>query len=295
MREDDYPALYRSADAGSLSGQRRFLVGTRVRLYGLLLAAVGGGFSAMVGGVDLFGLLGLVSFVAAVGAELYVLTEKPDQLWYSGRAAAESTKTLTWRYMVGGEPFPISLAQTGAEPAFLSRLDEILPDLEDLDLAPLLTADAQITPAMVEARTQNLDVRKALYRQARIDDQRSWYARKARWNARRSSRLSLAALFLECAGIVFAAAKAFAFTDVDLLGLLAAGAAGLTAWSQAKQYQTLSRAYFVASQELATIRSHVDRVTDEGEWARLVSEWEEAISREHTLWRASRTARQGAL
>ena len=294
MRDEDYPALYRSADAGSMNGQRRFLRATRVRLWGLVLAAVGGGFSLAVGRVDAFGLLGLVAFIAALGAELYMLTEKPDHQWYSGRAAAESAKTLTWRYMVGGQPFPVDGPADAADDAFLARLSEILHDLSELDLAPLLTTDQQITPAMKALRSRSLDERKQAYRQDRIDDQRAWYAAKAQWNARQSSRWSLAALTLECTGIVFAAAKAFGALQVDLLGLLAAAAAGLTAWSQAKQYQTLGRAYAVASQELATIRTHLDRPTAEAEWARLVQEWEEAISREHTLWRASRSAAPSA-
>ena len=38
-----------------------------------------------------------------------------------------------------------------------------------------------------------------------------------------------------------------------MIAIGAAAAAALTAWAQAKQYQTRNRAYFVASQELATI------------------------------------------
>jgi conflict system pore-forming effector with SLATT domain len=45
----------------------------------------------------------------------------------------------------------------------------------------------------------------------------------------------------------------------------------------------------VASQELSTISGQVDLTTTEEDWAHFVDQAEEAISREHTLWRASRT------
>ena len=76
---------------------------------------------------------------------------------------------------------------------------------------------------------------------------------------------------------------------IDLLGLAGAVIAAGAAWVQAKQHQTLANAYAVASQELAAISAQVDWASGEQEWAHFVDQAEEAISREHTLWRASRT------
>jgi SMODS and SLOG-associating 2TM effector domain 1 len=45
----------------------------------------------------------------------------------------------------------------------------------------------------------------------------------------------------------------------------------------------------VASQELSAISGQVDWSASERDWAHFVDQAEEAISREHTLWRASRT------
>ena len=45
----------------------------------------------------------------------------------------------------------------------------------------------------------------------------------------------------------------------------------------------------MTSQELAAISGQVDWAATEAEWAHFVDQAEEAISREHTLWRASRT------
>jgi hypothetical protein len=65
----------------------------------------------------------------------------------------------------------------------------------------------------------------------------------------------------------------------------------VTAWVQAKQYQNLATAYGVTSQELSSVASEVATLTDEALWARFVREAEQTISREHTLWRASRGVR----
>ena len=284
----DYPALYQSADASSLTGQRRFLNATRVRLAGLVIAAAGGAFTASIGAVDVFGVLALVGFAGAIAAEAYILLTKPDRVWYEGRAAAESVKTLAWRYSVGGEPFPASLNEGVAVDLFLARLGEILQDLKDLNLTPTLTANVQITAEMRRLRIGGFNDRRAAYGSARIEDQRSWYAAKATWNEVRAQRWSIAVVGFEIFGLAAGGVKAFTAVDVDLLGLAAAVAAVFTAWRHAKQYETLNHAYFVASQELASIASQVERHRDDDNWAQFVQEAEDAISREHTLWRASR-------
>jgi hypothetical protein len=74
----------------------------------------------------------------------------------------------------------------------------------------------------------------------------------------------------------------------DLLGIVAAAIAVVAAWMQTKQHETLGRAYSVTAQELAAVRTDWEADRNEDEWAAFVDEAEEAISREHTLWRASR-------
>lgn len=61
---------------------------------------------------------------------------------------------------------------------------------------------------------------------------------------------------------------------------------------QAKQHRALAQAYAVASQELASITSQLNRGITEQEWPQFVIDAEEAISREHTTWLASRVGRR---
>jgi hypothetical protein len=281
-----YPAICESASELSAVGQRRFVVATIVRLVALAVAAVGGAAAWRFGNVDLFGWLGLLGFTAALGVEFYVLTARPDRLWHEGRAAAESAKTLTWRYACGGNPFPIELALPEANRALVSRLDEILVDLEYVP-PPSASATEQVRPTMRKARESTFDERKSLYLEGRILDQEAWYREKANVNDRRAHLFTFLTILLEFSGIFGATLKAFGVFSVDALGIVGVTATGLTAWAQTKQYASNARAYAIAYHELASIRSEIEYIT-EAEWPRYIDDAEGAISREHTLWRASR-------
>lgn len=292
---DDFPLLYQTANKLSLTAQKHSLRATKTRLISLLVAAGGGLIGASAGDLHLGGLLALLAFLTALGAELYIAIVRPDKGWYVGRAAAESAKTLTWRYVVRGESFEESNSDQ-VDQKFLGELTEILHDLGDVNL----TVDghrggAQITQPMRAARSLDFVARRNLYLENRIKDQQDWYTRKANWNAKRANISILVGIFFEIIGIVVAAAWAFGNVSVDLLGIAAAAVASVTAWAQTKQYQNLSTAYGVTAQELASVASEVEAATNEGSWSRLVGESEEAISREHTLWRASRGIRMRPL
>lgn len=288
IAERDFPALYRAADRNSLHGQRRYLTATGLRLTMLVAAAIFGLFSWRTGGGDVAGIAAAAAFGVALLSELYLLQERPDRVWYDGRAAAESAKTLTWRYLVGGNPFSkASLSDQDAEQLLVDRFGQIARDLRGVHLVPVSGGAEQLSDAMRKVRDLPLNARRDTYRRGRIEDQRDWYTRKARWNEQRATRWSLALTTLEAVGLVGAVLKATGTVDVDLLGLAGALVAAGVAWSQAKQHQTLASAYAVASQELATIGARINRPSTEQEWAHFVDQAEDAISREHTLWRAS--------
>jgi hypothetical protein len=289
VEPDDFPLLFRSADAASLRGQRRFFGALRFRLGGLVVAALGATFSGAVGPVDAGGFLTLVAFAVALAAELYLALQRPDRDWYQGRAAAESAKTLAWRYAVRGRSFEASGSSKGSvDRSLLDALRTVLQDLESLDLGASTGDASQITPRMRELRAQDFSTRRQTYLEGRIRDQQAWYARKSARNGTLANRWTIAAVVVEFAGLVGGGLRAFGELDVDLLGVCAALAAAIAAWLQAKQHQTLATAYGVTAQELASVAAELETLSDEADWADFVGGAEEAISREHTLWRASR-------
>lgn len=295
ISDTDLPAIYEAADQASLAGQRRFLMALRFRLGGYVAAAVGGAFSWIIKAVDVWGVVAACGLLLAIGAELYAIREKPDRTWYEGRAAAESVKTLGWRYMVGGAPFGVgSASETEVDNLFARELREVFIDLTQLDAPPVISSQHQITDEMRRHRSSNIKERRELYDKDRIEDQRSWYASKARWNSSRARTFELSSLVLQVSALALAALKAFGVFPADLLGIAGSLGGSLLAWSQAKQHRSLASAYSIASQELATIRSLMSQDRTEEEWASFVDSNEEAISREHTLWRASRGVSSGA-
>jgi SMODS and SLOG-associating 2TM effector domain 1 len=137
-------------------------------------------------------------------------------------------------------------------------------------------------------RALGFDERRQVYLTDRIADQQRWYSEKAQWNDRQARWWVLVSIVLEITGLIGGALKAFGWVNFDFLGFLAASAGGVMAWIEAKQHRNLATAYGIASQELASIATELPTVNSEERWAVFVGQAEEAISREHTLWRASR-------
>jgi hypothetical protein len=258
-----------------------------VRLGALLVAAFGGALTlTTAGGFQVGGGLAFLAFACALGAELFLATTSPLTTWYQGRAAAESAKTLAWRYMVRAEPFEGETADVDKQ--FLSQTHSLLQDLQSISLSTAEPNAQQISDKMRQIRAMDFEERRKVYLADRIADQQRWYSEKARWNDRRARTWVLVSIVLEIAGLLGGALKAFGLVNFDLLGFLAAAAGSVLAWIEAKQHRNLATAYGIASQELTSIATELLTVNSEQRWAAFVAQSEEAISREHTLWRASR-------
>jgi len=104
LASEDFPALHISASQQSQKAQRSFLLWFKIRLTGIVLAAVGGAISWTTGRLHVGGAIAVAAFAAVLAAELLMAIQRPDRIRYEGRTAAELAKTLTWRYMVHGEP-----------------------------------------------------------------------------------------------------------------------------------------------------------------------------------------------
>lgn len=293
LGQADLPALYRAADHSSVRAQARFLTATKTRLGALLGAAFFGLFVWKSGQspVDWGGVFAAICFAIALLVEIYLLTSTPERTWYEGRAAAESVKTLSWRYMMGAEPFNREQPHAEADKLFLRQVDDVLDVVKELDLVADQAEGEQITGRMRAVRGASLDERKKLYEQGRVGEQQSWYTRSAQWNRDRANRWIIAMLVIEALGIGAGILKSIGTIEGDLLGFAGAIGAAMTAWLQTKQHRTLATAYTVTALELASVRSRITHQVSEADWAAFVSDAEEAFSREHTLWKASRGVR----
>lgn len=279
-------ALYRNADFISRVGQRRTKRLVMVELLALLMASVTGTTTLRVGssGLDVLAVASAGAFLVAMGCTILRSIKRPEEDWYAGRAAAESARTLGWRFAAGGEPFPPAQDERETAALFLKRLGQLLDQLEGSDITPPASEDGELTPAMKRLRTSDLPTRRRVYKRDRIEDQLAWYERRARQHSGSAGRWLRLAVLASFLGVVAAALKFF-LVDVDLLGVFAGLASSAIAWNQLNQHRNQATAYSVTVREIRIIRDRIDLVPD-GEWARFVSDSEDAISREHTMWLA---------
>jgi hypothetical protein len=283
----ELPALYNAANAASSDGQTRYLVLRGGQLASLIIAALAGAVTIRVGSADLAGIVVVAGFLSALGCAYLLGNEAPQEAWYDGRAAAESVKDLAWRYAMQAEPF---LTSPDADGALVGQLSDTLAEVRGIALPA--GGPEQITGWMRQTRALDLEGRRAVYSRDRLDDQHRWYSRKADENRSSAGRWRVTVNVLAILGVVGGALKALAIVDLDILGLVATTVGAATAWLETKQHQTLAVAYGITAQELAAARSLVGGPTDDRGWSEFVNNAENAISREHTLWRASRTVRR---
>lgn len=289
LTDDDLPAFWRDADKISGNGQKWTLRYERLRLGGSILAALGAVFSLRTGGFDLAAAVILGGFTLALIAELAAWAHKPEEQWYDGRALAESTKTLSWRYAVGADPFQIELGDGQARELLRERLASI--GTESSGRITIATPGPLVTPGMQALRERTFVERRDAYIHGRTENQWGWYATKAEANRRRATAWRIALVAAEIIALILAALRVFGGWDVDLAGLMAAVIAAGGAWVAVKQFSPLAAAYSVAAMELS-IQADKLKSISEDEWPLVAADAEEAISREHTMWLASRTGRR---
>jgi hypothetical protein len=282
MRQEDYPALFISADEASNSYQAFHLRLVKAEYATLFVAAV---FSmSFLHGVAYFTIYAFV-FVVGLAILLTRSLRRPEQDWYRCRALAESIKTLTWRYMMHAAPF--NLGSHAARAEFRNHLHRMFSENRSTaeKIAHDWSANDQITTAMDEVHAQGRSARMAYYLDKRVNDQRRWYVKKAGKNR------DDAKFWVVIGVMAYLLAAALALSRIALpnwqywpIEPVIVLAASLVGWTQIKKFNELSAAYTVAAHEIGLIRPLADGVKNDDEFSEFINDSEKAFSREHTLW-----------
>jgi hypothetical protein len=282
MTESDFPALYRSADALSLSAQKRFFLALGGQLVLLVLAAV-------------LSVVNCPHWVAAVAqtafllgtlvSSIYLFGKRPDRYWYAGRAVAESIKTLTWRYVSVAEPFD-AVDEAAMRQEFARKLKAVVDQNREVAQAlRMYLGDAQITPAMQAMRSSRLAVRREAYAEGRIKEQLEWYARKAELNSTRSEKFFLGLIVVNAIAVLSALIRIkFAEAQHWPTDIFVAAAASLLSWMQAKRFSELASSYALAAHEISLFADQALTPATPHDFSVFVGDAENAFSREHTQW-----------
>ena len=226
-------------------------------------------------------------FVLAVVLLLVRNLWKLQQDWYRCRALAESVKTLTWRYIMRAAPFADGPSLQDARAEFRNQLyrtfDANRAAADKID--PNWSADDQITDEMDHIRAFSLDERKKYYTAHRLNDQRTWYTRKAGENNRSARNWVIAsvAAYVLAFALVLARIK---FPDWGFWGIgpIIVFASSALGWMQVNKFNELAAAYTVTAHETGLIKPKLEAVDSESDFSDFINDAELAFSREHTLW-----------
>lgn len=281
MQPIEYPSLYQSSNHLSLSAQKEFFTALFCQLLFLLVTVI---ISVTNSTLPIVAIIQAMVLLAALACSIYLFAAKPDRLWYAGRAVAESIKTITWRFVCKAEPFEAD--HEIARQQFCQILKLIVEQNKDVAKTFITNLTGQqITESMITIRKSEFESRRQYYINHRIQEQQSWYAKKARYNKNSSFWYFWALVIAITTAIGFAISKVgnpgAKHWPTDIFVTLAAG---ILSWTQAKKFSELAASYALTAHEISLIREQADRVKTDEELSKFIGDAENAFSREHTQW-----------
>lgn len=284
----EYPALYDSANNGSIKAQSWFLQTIRLEYFLLFCVSVASATRGMSG---LNPLLITLLLVVLAGLFVFKILKRLDQDWYRCRALAESVKTSTWRFSMRAHPFEDTSSIEIPTANFRNLLKDILQANRHIAASLETPVTEQVTASMVEIRKLPLDERMDYYVKNRIDNQRTWYRKKSKANERALKFWVTATIVLYIIAAIALNAEQlglpWATLAFDPLIVIVTSALG---WLQMKRHGELMASYNLTAHEIGIIRGNSESVKTEDELSDFINEAELAFSREHTQWVARRDA-----
>jgi len=138
---------------------------------------------------------------------------------------------------------------------------------------------------METTRALELNERKALYQEQRIQEQRGWYARKAQANKAASRSWMIAGISAYAVAILLVLLR-IAYPEYKALPIepFIVVASSIIGWTQVKKFNELASSYTLTAHEIGIIQSRVTEIMTEPDFSDFVNEAEQAFSREHTQW-----------
>ena len=279
----DLPGLYQSADRASLDAQRNYFNGLKSYLVLLICAA----FISFYFPFDYTGTLISASlFLITLGILIFIRVKKPDDIWYNGRAVAESVKTISWRWMMRAEPYEDCENIEVVSKQFINDLKSILGQNKSLSnsLHSTKAISDPISKTMNEVRKMNVGERLIIYINERIKNQADWYWSKSIFNKRRAEQWFWVSVVLHASAIAMLLYRIKKPQYSLPVGVIATAAGAALTWLKAKKHNELNSAYALAAHEIVLIKGESTYVHNEKQLSEYVVNSESAFSREHTQW-----------
>lgn len=290
ITDDDLPSLFRSADKASKEAQGKYLRLIKSDLFFLIAGAILSSVSIDNQTTNMWiAILGAILISVSVILTLLLKIFTYEKEWYGGRAIAESTKTLAWRYIMCAEPFKCEVESKEIDGKFLDALGAIFEERKELAWKLDFDKEQQITNRMRELRKLSTKERIDVYSRERINDQKGWYGNKSKENRSSQGKWFWAIIVSQIAAVISSILMIVWHTSpINPTGIIAAMTAAFFSWIQVKSHQGLAQSYAVAAYELGLVADRIQYVKTDEDVSQFVSDAENAISREHTLWAARR-------
>ena len=281
------PGLYRAASRASQQSQSIYYWCLGSYLVLLVCAAlVSFLWPANVAGALSSAILFIVTLAILFGLRI----KRPDDIWYNGRAVAESVKTRTWRWVMRAAPY--AEMNDEAYTKFTNDLKKILH--QNQNLSQYLSAQpviiSPISKEMEAVRALPVEERVALYRKDRIEAQAAWYEKKANANRTQARRWFVVSVVLHGAAIFLLLYKVSNPTQPLPIEVISTAAGATLTWLQSKKFNELSSSYTLTANEISLMLSDAALAKDEQMLSALVLDSEAAFSREHTQWTARKNS-----
>lgn len=277
------PGLYQSANQASLDAQTVYFRSLKWYLILLVSAAL----IAFIRPNDTFGALTSASlFLITLGILIFLRVKRPDDIWYNGRAVAESVKTISWRWMMRAEPFEDADNIEIVSKQFISDLKAILNQNRSLSqsLQPESGVNEPISNVMKNVRALSISERLEIYAEQRIQNQANWYSTNSQFNKRRAKQWFWVSIILHSLAILM---LLYRIKDPSFelpVEVVATTAGAVLTWLQAKKHNELNSAYSLTAHEIVLIKGEALSINSETQLSEFVVNSEAAFSREHTQW-----------
>ena len=283
ITDKDLPGLYQSSDRASMKAQKLYFCG----LLSYLLLLIGAAAISFSLNKVLFGaLLSAFLFLVTLTILIALRVKRPYDLWYNGRAVAESVKTRSWRWMMRAEPYSDSYQIEIVSNQFINDLKAILNQNRSVvgELSIEASAKEPISDKMKLIRLLPICDRLDTYRTQRIEDQANWYSQKALFNKKSSTRWFIASVILHSGAILMLLYR-IGNPDLSLpIEVVATAASAVLTWMQAKKHNELYSSYSLSAHEIVLIKGEAISINSEQDLSDFVVNSENAFSREHTQW-----------
>lgn len=280
-----YPVLFSSADEASNRSQSIFLWLVRAEYFFLILTAF---FSVGWSQERWYFLAYATVFVFPMVLMTFRSLNKPEKTWYQARALAESVKTLSWRFAMRAEPFDDNKA-ADARSDFQNLIKDVLRSNHAVSdaLGGIKSTGDQLPNEMQTIREFSLEQRRDYYLKYRIQEQRSWYEKKADMNKKAAKIWFAVSALAYVLGIFFILVRVI---DPTYVGWptepLIVFASAVIGWTQIKKFNELSAAYSLTAQEIGLTEVLINDARTNLAFSKAVNEVELVFSREHTQWSA---------